>query len=144
GRGGDNVAVFIVAAICRDFTNVNFGVEVSGKGVAVVATVHIDNIQLVDVIEVVLCKISRKHIRGTWIEATAKQGGEAGLFKFILVCPLPAVLKLCGIEGLVVGGIHVVHTRLQARIHDGEILVGQSHVDHEFWRFGCRSVEHTS
>ena len=48
-----------------------------------------------------------------------------------MVGPLPFVRELGLVARLVVGGVHVVHARLQARVHDGEVLVGQRQIDHE-------------
>jgi len=41
------------------------------------------------------------------------------------------VLEFGRIEGFVVGGVEVVDTGLQTGIHDGQILVGERHVDHQ-------------
>jgi hypothetical protein len=48
-----------------------------------------------------------------------------------MVGPLPAVLELGGFDGLVVGGVEIVDAGFQAGVHDGQVLVGQSHVDHQ-------------
>ena len=64
------------------------------------------------------------------VEAAAEERHEARPCN-VLVRPLPGVLELGDVARLVVGGVQVVHAGLQARVHDGQVLVGQRHVDHE-------------
>ena len=42
-----------MATFSRYLTNINFGVEVGGKGMAVITAVDIDDIQFINLIEVV-------------------------------------------------------------------------------------------
>ncbi len=46
-----------------------------------------------------------------------------------LVGPLPGVFEIGGVQRLVVGGVKVVNTGLQAGVHDGQILIRERHVD---------------
>ncbi len=121
--------------LSADLTNIDFGVEVGGKGVAVVAAVDVDDVQLMYFVEVVFRQVGGKHIGCARVETAAQQCDKPGLFESILVGPLPLVLKLGRIPGFVVGCIQVVDARLEAGIHDGEVLVGQGDIDDQFRLF---------
>ena len=54
GGGLDETPVLPVAAGRGDFANVDLGVEIRGEGLAVIATVDVDDVELVNLIEVVL------------------------------------------------------------------------------------------
>ena len=54
------------------------------------------------------------------------------MFEAVLQSPLPGVFKFGFVLGFIVGGIQVVYTRLQTSFHDGQILIRQGHVDHQF------------
>lgn len=60
--------VFPVSARSSHFADVDLRVEVCGKGLAVVATIDIDNIEVVDFVKVVLQSPRGKHIGNTWIK----------------------------------------------------------------------------
>jgi len=38
---------------------------------------------------------------------------------------------VCHVLGLIVGGVEIVDSAYQTRVHDGEVLIGESHVDYE-------------
>jgi hypothetical protein len=76
--------------------------------------------------EMMLQRVGGIDIRHAGIKAAAEQRGEAGGFEFLLIGPLPVVLKLGHVTRLVVRGVDVMHTGLQAGIHDGEILIGSA------------------
>ena len=97
-----------------------------------IAAVHIDDIKSVDFIEVMFERPGGEDIGHAGIETRAEQGGESGFFEALLVSPLPGILKLRHILGLVVRGVHVIAAGGQAGIHQGEILIGQGHVDQQF------------
>ena len=50
----DPAAVLPVAALCGDFADVDLRIEVGGKGVAVVAGVAVEDVDILDGVEVVL------------------------------------------------------------------------------------------
>ena len=49
----------------------------------------------------------------------------------IVVSPLPAVLKLRLVAGLVVGSVHIVGLRGETGVHQGQILIRQRHIDQQ-------------
>ena len=83
------------------------------------------------VVEQELLRVGAVDVRLAGIEAAAEDRHDALGLVAVLVLPLPGVLELGDVARLVVGRVHVVHARLQARVHDRQILVGERHVDHE-------------
>ena len=66
------------------------------------------------------------------VKAAAEDGAESGLLKALAVGPLPGVLKVGLVLRLVVGGVEIVAAAGQTGIHDGQVLIGQGEVHHEF------------
>ncbi len=155
GRDFDPVALAVcigvpVAARCRNFAQVDFGVEVRRKLVAVIAAVTVENIDFFDGVELVLEGVSAVGLRNTRVKAGTEQCRKAGLFKLFLVSPLPAVVEvgaealflaalvvdlaplgIVDVFGLVVRRVHVVHATFEAGVHDGEVLVRERDVHHQ-------------
>ena len=94
------------------------GIEVGGKGLAVGAGVGVDDVDLFHHIQVLLGGQGGVDVGHARIEAGTEQGHDAGLLEALLIGPLPGVFKMGGIQRLVVGGVQVVDTGLQAGIHD--------------------------
>ena len=137
GRNLDPLAVLHVAAGSGDFAQVDFGVKVGGKGVAVVAAVAVENVDRVNRIELMFGGVGAVGLRHTRVKATAQQRSQAGILKLFLVGPLPAVIEVggkafllaallvdgtpggvVGVFGFVVGGVHVVDAAGKAGVHD--------------------------
>jgi len=57
-RGLNETTVFKVAAIRRDFTDINLGVEIRGERIPVVAAVAVQNVDLIDRVEFMLQRVS--------------------------------------------------------------------------------------
>ena len=159
GRDLDPLAVLHVAAGGRDLAQVDLGVEVGGKGVAVVTAVAVQNVDRVDGIELMLGSVGAVGLSYARVKAAAQQGGQAGVLKLFLVGPLPAVVKVGGETGLlaallvdgapfrvigvfrlVVGGVHVVDAAGKAGVHDGQILIGQGDVHDKVRLIGVDEV----
>ena len=98
----------------------------------VVAGVAIDDIEVLYFVEVVLGGIGGEDAGHTRVKAAAEDGRQAGLLKALAVGPLPAVLEVCHVLGLVVSRIKIVDTALQTGFHDGKVLIGQGQVHHQF------------
>ncbi len=130
-RRFDKFAVFPVSARGCDLADVDFGIEIGGKGVAVIAAVDVDDVEGVDFIEVMLERPCGINVRDTGIEAGAEQRTETRGGEFFLVGPLPGILELCDIGRLVVCGVEVIDARSEAGIHERQILVRQSDVEDE-------------
>ena len=127
--GGHPLAVFVIASVLSDFADVDFGVEIGGESLVVVACVAIDNVQIVHFVEMVLGCIGGIDTTYAGVESATEDSGEAGLFEALLVGPLPAVFEVGFILRLIVSRIQIVHSGLQAGFHDGEVLIGECHVD---------------
>ena len=130
-RGFDKRAVLEMAALGGDLADVDFRVEIGGEGLAVVAAVHVDDVERVDFVEMVLERPGGEHIGHAGVETGAEQGGEPGFFETLLIGPLPGILELRDVLRLVVRGVHVVAAGGEAGVHEVEILIGQGHVDEQ-------------
>ena len=102
------LAVFPVFAALGDFADVDFGVEVGGESLAVVAGVAVHDIQVADFIEMVLGGVGGEDAGHARVEAAAEDGGQPGFLEAVVVGPLPAVLVFGFVQGFVVGGIQIV------------------------------------
>ncbi len=123
------LALFPVAPLRGDLADVDLGVEVGGEGVAVVAAVGVQDVDVVDLVEQVLLRVGAVDVGHARVEAAAQGGHVAGLPVALLEGPLLLVLELGLVGVLVVGGVQVGHAGAQAGLHDGQVLVGQGHVD---------------
>ena len=147
GRHLDPAAVFHIAARGADFAQVDLGVEVGGKGVAVVAAVAVQDVDGVDGVELMLGGVGAVRLGHAGVKPAAQQRRQAGILELFLVRPLPGIVKVgreacllaaflvhgapggvVGVFRLVVGGVHVVDAARQAGVHDRQVLVGQGDV----------------
>ena len=125
----DPLALLPVLAALGDLAQVDLGIEVGGERLAVAAVVAVDDVDLVDLVEQELLRVGAINVRLARIEAAAQDRHDPLLGELLMIRPLILVGELGLVARLVVGGVHVVHAGLQARIHDGEILIRQRHVD---------------
>ena len=122
------LAVFPIASLRRNLADVDLGIEVRRKRIAVIARVAVKNVDVVDLIEVMLQGVSGKDARDARIEARAEQRRDAGFLEAVIVLPLPFVFKLRRVLRLVVRRIDVMRLRRKARVHDCQILVRQCEI----------------
>ena len=153
-RDFNPAAIFPVTARCRYFPQVDFGIKVRGKGIAMVTAVAVENVNRINAVEFMFFRIGTIRLGHARVESTAKKCHEAGVFKFFTVCPLPAIVKISresrfltalfidspplrviGIFRFVIGCVHVIDAAGQTGIHDGQILIGQSHIHDQIWFF---------
>ena len=78
GFGFNPLAVFPIETLLGNFANVDFGIEVGGKGLVVIAGVAVDNIEILYLVEVMFGRIGGIDTGNTRVETAAKNGGEAG------------------------------------------------------------------
>ena len=128
----DVLAILVVQSLLCNLADVDFGVEVGGKSLVVVARIAVHDVEVLYLVEVVLGCVGREDARHARVETTSQDGTEASLLETLAVGPLPGVLEVGFILRLVVGRVQVVATRLEAGLHDGEVLIGQGQVHHEF------------
>ena len=128
-------AVFDVAALCRNFPNIDFRIEVGGKRIAVVTAVAVQNVDIIDFVKVVLLGISTKYASYAGVKAAAQQRCDASLFKTFPISPLPLVLKLCSIFRFIVRSVHIVRLGGKTSVHNGQILIGECYVNDNVWLF---------
>ena len=127
----DVLAVLPIESFLRYLADVDFGVEVRGESFMMVARVAIDDVEVLQFVEVVLGGVGGEDAGHTRVEAAAQNGTESGLLETLAVGPLPRVLEVRLVLGFVVGRVEVVAPRLQAGLHDGEVLIRQCQVHHD-------------
>ena len=111
--------------------DIDLRIEVGSEGLVVVAGIAVNDVQVGNLVEVVLSGIGCVDAADTGIKSAAEDGGETSLPEAILIRPLPAVLILRFVLGLVVGGVEVIDATAEAGIHDGEVLVREGDIDHQ-------------
>ena len=139
--------VFPIGAGSRNLAQINFGVKISCKGIAMVAAVAVQNIDGIDLVKIMLQRISGENAGYAGVKAGAQQGHNASLLKFFFIRPLPRIIevsrealflaalvihsapsRVINILRLIVSSVNIVNLALQASIHDGQILIGQCHI----------------
>ena len=130
-RDLDPLALFPVFAVLRHFAEVDLRVEVRRKRLAMVAGIAVDDVDIVDLVEQVFLRIGAPDVRDARIKPAAEDGGQAGRLEPLLIGPLPGIFELRDFPRLIVRGVEIVHARLEAGVHDRQVLIGQGHVDHE-------------
>ena len=117
-----------VAALRRHLADVDLGVEVRRERIPVVAAVAVEDVERLDCVEIVLLRVGGEHLRDAGVEAAAEDRGKPRLLEPLAVRPLPGVLEVRLVRRLVVRGVEIGHPRLEARVHDCEILIGKRDV----------------
>ena len=82
-------AVLPIKPLLGNLTDVDFGVEVGGKRLVVVARVAVHDVEVVNLLEVVLRRISGEDRGYARVEAAAEQRAETCFLETLAVCPLP-------------------------------------------------------
>ena len=123
--------IFPIKSLLRDFADVDFGIEVGGKGFAVVTSVAVYDVEIVDFVEVVLCCVSSVDRGDPRVETATEDGAKSSFLKAFAISPLPRIFKVCFIFGFVVGSVEIVTTGFKASLHDGEVLIGKREIHHQ-------------
>src|SRR5690606_29591891 len=122
-------AVLPMPSRCRNLSYVDLWIEVGRKGLPVATAVYIDNVQLVDFVEDVLCQVGCVDICNAGIESTPEKCHNASFLELLPVRPLPMVLEFGSILRLVIRRIQIIGSSLQAGVHNRQVLVGQGDID---------------
>ena len=128
----DPSAVLVVAALLRDLANVDLRIEVGGECFAVIAGITVDDVEVMDLVEVVLGGPGSEDARHAGVETATQYGQQALFAEAVLIGPLPAIFELSLVFGLIIRRIEVIDPRLQASVHDSQVLIRQSHMDDQF------------
>ena len=124
--------ILIKTSVLSNLTDIDFRIKVGCKRFAVVASVAVHDIQIMDFIKIMLSRISRENCRHTRVEAASQNSSQALLLKAILISPLPAVFKMSLIFRFVVCSIQIIDTAFQTSVHDGQILIRQRYINYYF------------
>ena len=111
-------AVLPIAALCSHLPDIDLRIKIRGKRIAVIACVGIENVQVMNFVKMMLLRIGGKHACYPRVKAAAQQRRNPGLFKALPVRPLPFIFKLCRIQGLIVGCIHIMRLCGKTRLHN--------------------------
>ena len=90
----------------------------------VVAGITVNDVQIFNRIEMVLGSISRIDTGHTWVETASQNSRQTSLLETLAVSPLPRILEMSLVLGLVVGCVQITATASQTSLHNGEVLVG--------------------
>ena len=125
-------AILPVETLLSNLADIDFWVEVCGESLVVVTGVAVNNVEILNLVEVMLCGISSEDACNTRVEATTENSGQASILETLLVSPLPRVLKVSLILRLVVGSVEIRATTCETSLHDCEVLIRQCKVDDQF------------
>ncbi|MMZ61562.1 hypothetical protein D1872_237190 [compost metagenome] len=112
GFGLYPLSVFPVAPLGTHFAQIDFGIEVGGERVTVIAGVAVENIDRMDLVEVVLLGVGAKDIGDARIKSASQKCHDTGIFVAVMISPLLFVFELCRIGMLVICRIEVVYACL--------------------------------
>ena len=119
-----------------ELAEIDFRVEICGEIFAVAAGVHIQNVDGVDGIEIILFGEGAPGVHHARIKADAQNGGLVvgfeTFFAFPLVIGVPRWIFTDFVRFFVNGGVHVYGAGFQAGFHDCHIDKGLAYVDHDF------------
>ena len=107
-----------------NLADIDLRVKIGGKGMAVIAAITVQNIERIDLIEQVFARITCKDRGHARIKAAAQERHQARGLEPLLIGPLPAILEPSLIARLIIGRVHIMHTRSQTGLHDGQVLIG--------------------
>ena len=85
--------IFPIKSLLRDFADVDFGIEVGGKGFSVVTSVAVYDVEIVDFVEVMLCCVSSKDRGDTRVETATEDGAKSGFLKAFAISPVCTMWK---------------------------------------------------
>ena len=131
-------SVFIIAAVLCNLTDVDFRIEVGGECFMMISGITVYDVQILYFVKMMFGGVCRIYAAYSRVETAAEDGGQSGIFEAFLIGPLPTVFKVGNIFRLIIGGIQIVDSALQASLHDGEVLVGEGYVDDDF---GFETIE---
>ena len=132
GFGFNPLAVFIITAFRRDFTNVDFGIEVGCERVAMISGVAVDDIDKVHPVELMLSGIRDVNVRHARIEPASQEGCQPGLLKLAVHGPLGGVAEMRLIRMFVIRGVEIMGPGPETGLHNREVLVGKGNINDKF------------
>jgi hypothetical protein len=118
------------------------GIEIGGEMLAVIAAVAVENVELADGLELVLLEPHGEDRCDAGIEARSQQRHNPGLLETVVIGPLPFVLELGLVFGLVIGGVEIMHAGLETGVHDRQVLIGQRQIDDQAGLHLADQIDH--
>src|SRR5512136_2493010 len=113
------LSIFPVLPSLGHLTNIDFRIEIRCKWLSVVACIAVNNIKGVNLIKMMFGCIGGENSCDSWIKATTQYGCEPCILEPVMVRPLPFIFKFGDLSWLIICCIQVIHSRLEASLHDG-------------------------
>ena len=66
------LAILIVESLLSNLTDVDFWIEISGEGMVMIASITVYDVEIMHLVEMMLCSISCVNTRHTRVETTTK------------------------------------------------------------------------
>ena len=129
--GNHPLAFAVVTAVLGYLANVDFGVEVGCKSLAMVAGIAVNYVEILHFREIVLGGVGSEYARHSGVKSAAENSRQSGLLEAFAIGPLPRVLKVSLILGLIVGSVKIVDATFKTGVHNRKVLIRQGHVDYE-------------
>ncbi|MPN32976.1 hypothetical protein SDC9_180459 [bioreactor metagenome] len=126
------LSVFPILALLGYLAYIDFRIEVGCECFAVITRITVYDIEIVDLIETMFDGIRGKDTCHTGVESATKNGCQSGFLELLLIGPLPSVLELGFIFRLIIGCIEIMYATFETGIHNGQILIGQRNINHQF------------
>ena len=127
--------VFPVVDDAGEFAEIDLGVEVSGKVLAVRARVDVHDVDGLHFVHVFVDRKARKRVHHTRVKARTQNGGHALLGAQVTLFPLIVGVPRRGLANFgrvfVNSGVDIGRTGFDAGIHDGHVHKGRADVDHD-------------
>ena len=83
------LAVFPIKTLLSDLTDVYLRVEVSGESLVMIAGVAVHDVEILNLLEVVLCCVSCEDACHARVESATEDSCQSGILEALLVSPLP-------------------------------------------------------
>ena len=123
--------IFPIETFLCNLADIDFRVEVCSESLVVITSIAVYDVQVLDLVEVMLCSVSSKDACHTWVKAAAQNCSKTCFFKSFLVSPLPRVFEVSFVLRFIVRRVEVRTSALQTSLHDSEVLIWQSQVHHQ-------------
>ena len=124
------VSVFPVRTFCRNLADVDLRIEVRCKRIAVISSIAVQNIDIINLVKIMFQRICRKYSCYSGIKSTSQQRRNSCFFKFLTVCPLPFIFEFCSIFRLIICSVYIIHSCRKAGIHNCKILIWKCQIQY--------------
>src|SRR5690606_19033591 len=111
-------AVLPVSPLLGYLSDVDLWIEIRRKRFPVASGVTVDDVEVVNLVEKVLRRVSRENIRHPRIKSAPKERHDAAFTVALVIRPLPFIFETSFVARLVIRRVDVMNPRFEARVHD--------------------------